>query len=131
MGIYYRSLSRQVLKTPTGDVHYTNFHGKAPGVFSENRGAWNRFLTRASKTADAFNDAPRFVMMAENGANLREHGNHSPVAYWSGGSTMADNFWDNRIVGHVEKVDGRWTLVITDHDRLEKLREANAWRMAA
>ncbi len=121
MGIYYRGISVRHLRAGEDDILYTNFWGKAPGIFTENTGRWDAFLTRSGKAADKLAGpgwCPSYVAMCNDGAELRKYG-EACVAVYNGQATMDDQFWDNNTVGTVKKVEGRWKLVI-DQDLVAK-----------
>jgi len=122
MGIYYRGISKRYKTVDGTNILFTNFWGKAPGLFCQNTGRWNAFLTRSENTAlDLRESNYTYVMNVKDNAELAECGEAS-VAVYSGQATMTDGFWDNNIVGKVKKVGGRWKLVI--NQRLVAAREA-------
>jgi len=113
MGVYYRSPSKRTICATGANVLYSNWYGKPPGIFAERTGKWDAFCTRAENTARELRENTRYsyVMMAKDGAELREDG-ESAVAVWTGQAMLHDGFWDKNIVGKVKKVNGRWTLVL-------------------
>lgn len=122
MGIYYRGISKRFKTVDGANILFTNFWGKAPGLFCQNTGRWNAFLTRSENTALDLRECNyTYVMNVKDNAELAEYG-EADVAVYSGQATMTDSFWDNNIVGKVKKVGGRWRLVIDQ--RLVEARDA-------
>lgn len=113
MGVYYRAPSKRVMTANGANILYSNWYGKAPGIFAENTSKWDAFCTRADNTARHLRENTRYtyIMMAQDGAELREDG-ESAVAIYSGQAMLHDGFWDKNIVGKVKKVGGRWQLII-------------------
>ena len=128
MGVYYRAPSKRVMTANGANILYSNWYGKPPGIFAERTGKWDAFCTRAGNTAQWLteNTTYSYVMMAQDGAELREDG-ESAVAVWTGQSMLHDGFWDKNIVGKVKKVNGRWTMVFNRKlmaERFQREQEA-------
>lgn len=122
MGIYYSGISKRYKTVDGANILFSNFWGKAPGMFCENTGRWDAFLTRSENTALDLRECNyTYVMHAKDNAELAKYG-EADVAVWSGQATMTDGFWDNNVVGKVKKVGGRWKLMIDQ--RLVDSREA-------
>ena len=110
MGTYYRGISKRTLTVENEEIAFSNFHGKAPSLFSENTGAWNRFNTRSFNTADAMIGRVHYVMMADSAKDMNEL-KEVPVAKWNGAGLMHDGYWDNNIVGKLVRHGRKWKIV--------------------
>ena len=110
MGSYYRMISRRTRTVAGITVAFSNFHGKAPGLFSDSNRAWNTFCTKARTNADLMKAAGiEHVVMAQTITDMAEMAEEGvPVARWNGQTKMHDGFWDNNIIGHFRKERNRW-----------------------
>lgn len=114
MGIYYSSISKRTHKTSDGiTFSFSNFYGKDPSMFSKSK-SWNSFATRALNTSAEMKERGiRFVVNAKNITEMNEHGQVS-IAKWDGQALLHDGFWDNNIIGHLEKRGRSWVIVLNE-----------------
>lgn len=98
MGIYYRGISKRTKEINGMKFAFATFHGKAPGLFSDYTGPWNRFLTRSTNTAEIMKDEVQYILMDDK---LYDG---VPVAKWNGKAVMSDIYWDDNIIGSFIKV---------------------------
>ena len=109
MGNYFYSTSRRTKTVNGTKIAFSNFYGKAPGMFGPNA-SWNRFRTRAEMSAIDNSDAGiEYVMQCAPNEIASE--TSVPVAEWRGRALLDDGFWEKNIVGYVHRRGrGRYEL---------------------